>query len=279
MIFSAILSAVTSSVVFVSDAVSAATFSIRSFGQVKRVLNEYVLKELILLKPVLSKLDHNDMWRWNQRVFRQRHPRLYDSFDMVGMELGEQWWSRYPNQDWRLVDRFSDQIGTYCLIPISEACFDDLIDGRKKESDIQAKDIVDKNRIHAHQYWYVANYVVTRRDTGIPEAASRYARILIIENALKLALESTDFSLKTGRDIHVVAFVEASSIERMAKEAGFQKAVLSDPLSRTFVMRISPEKATKTLQAIRREKSSLRKTLRPFRDRRLFRQPPHYGGG
>lgn len=230
---------------------------------------------LFKVHEVRSKVDHNEMWRWNQRVFASRHPRSYEKFDIVSLELGEQWWTRYRQQDWRILDPDGDQIGTYCLIPIIESTFDKLIGNIIIETEISSIDIVDERRIYAHQYWYIANYMIAKRTSGTPRCASECVRHTIEEHMAVRMLKSADFATHFGRDIHVVAVVEAASLERMAIQNGFQKAIPHDRFSPVYSMRISAPMAKKRSAeaAIRRKRAEakLKAIKRPF-----FAQPRHH---
>lgn len=271
-----IISYIVSVISSLSDAVTVFGFSKQSFGIAIRILKKNFTIDVVELVPVSSKLDHNDMWRWNQRVFRHRHPALYDTFDIVDMSLGEQWWAKYPWQDWRLVDTSGEQVGTYCLVPIRDKCFDAIIDGKMKETEITPEDIIEHTRIYAHQYWYLSNYMIARRTPGVPVEASKHAQCSIIEHVISRALESKDFSLKTGGEMHIVAFVEAPSIEKIAKDIGFQKTAPINLVHKTFIIRLTPEKAKSILKSVRLEKHKCRKKLSNFKNMRLFQQPPVY---
>jgi len=238
-------------------------------------------ESLIYVGAVDSAEKHGAMWRWDQRMFRSRHPRQYQEFDLVGLDLGRSWWKRYPEQDWVLRDWTHEQIGQYCLCPIRESTFSSLLSGKKKETDLVSKDIVDVREIHAHQFWYLSNFMRARVKAGIPPLIAEIASNVMIEHALKRAVRSDHFATRFGREISVVAFVEARSLVQFAEKHRFVKA---NPHSRDEdAMKIyhsvwERKHVDLKLNAVHAFLDGNMGVVRAYRDgsASLFQQPPNY---
>lgn len=159
---------------------------------------------------------HDDMWNWNNRMFRARHPNRFEHFDIVGLQLGREWWRRYPEQDWVVRDWSGQQVGQYSLCPLKEHAFRQLLDGNKLESELEADDLEPVTDIRSHGYWYLANFMVAKRRPGVPEAMSKLVRDLMIDHALCRAMRHKHFATTDHHEIVLVTVLEAPSIQSFA---------------------------------------------------------------
>ncbi len=176
------------------------------------------------IHPIDTTQKHDDMWNWNNRMFRARHPQRYRDFDIVGLELGRDWWRRYPEQDWVVRDWMGEQVGQYSLCPLKEHAFRQLLAGEKLESELDADDLEPTTDIRSHVYWYLANFMVAKRRPGIPEKMSELVRDLMIEHGLTRAMKYKHFATTDDHEIVLVTVLEAPSIHSFAVSNGLSPA-------------------------------------------------------
>jgi hypothetical protein len=179
----------------------------------------------LYVDPVDSPAKHGDMWRWNQRMFRSRHPGRFRDFDLVSLELGRSWWEKYPEQDWVLRDWTHEQIGQYTLCPISEAAFSALTSGSMKETDLSPRDIIGKDSISNHSFWYLASFLRAKVAPGIPAQIAEYCSQTMLQHILRRAVNSDHFATSQGKEVTVVAFVEARSLGPFAQKYRFVRSM------------------------------------------------------
>jgi len=236
----------------------------------------------LYLDPVDSPAKHGDMWRWNQRMFRSRHPGRFKEFDLVGLELGRNWWERYPEQDWVLRDWTHEQIGQYSLCPISEDAFSALANGSIKESDLSPGEIIDAKKIQNHAFWYLAAFLRAKVAPGIPSQIAEHCSNTMLQHILSRALQSDHFATSQGRDIAVVTIVEAKSLEKFAQKYRFGRSI-------PYATEAGEEKVYQALWSKKQIEFALSKIeplqgpaielILSYRNQGgvLFQQPPHYG--
>jgi len=222
---------------------------------------------------------HDDMWNWNNRMFRARHPRRYRYFDIVGLELGRDWWHRYPEQDWVVRDWRGDQVGQYSLCPLKEHAFRQLQAGDRLESELCADDLEPSTDIRSHAYWYLANFMVAKRRPGVPEEMSELVRDLMIEHALRRALKHKHFATSAEHEIVLVTVLEAPSIHSFALSNGLNPVHPSSRdthLSKIYYRRYDRAQLKSLCREVSRSmrKKKIFSIYYRWRYDRFFLQPP-----
>ncbi|MDR3404228.1 MAG: toll/interleukin-1 receptor domain-containing protein [Chthoniobacter sp.] len=239
------------------------------------------IESFAYVDPVDSAAKHGAMWRWNQRMFRSRHPRQYKQFDLVGLELGKSWWVKYPEQDWVLRDWCHEQIGHYCLCPISESTFSALLNGRIRETDLTPADIIDVNAGQGHSFWYMASFIRAKVIAGVVSEVADYCSNVMVEHMLWRALQCNHFATHYGHEISIVAVVEAKSLEKLAEKNRFTRSILSASNSVEEKVYQSLWTRKQIEFAFRRTKAALsdvRELVEGYRagGKSVFQQPPNY---
>lgn len=236
-------------------------------------------KSLLYLDKVDTVEKHGAMWRWDQRMFRHRHPAAYEDFDLVGLELGRSWWQKYPEQDWVLRDWQHEQIGQYCLIPIKKDIFEELAAGKKIETEVTTEGIVPTDDVKRHKHWYCANFMRAKVKPGVNSGVGVYASNLMIAHALNRALSSEQFATKFGEEIVVIAFVEAKSIRGVVEANRFTKMfphTNDASLEKLYMALWNKDMLTYKLTETTEKLKELEPIVEQYKGKAAFQQPPNF---
>lgn len=241
--------------------------------------NFFTNKQSLYLDRVDTEIKHANMWRWNQRMFRHRHPQEYLGMDLVGLEQGRSWWKKYHDEDWVLRDWNHDQIGTYCINPVTKEVFEELSNGAKIETDITPEDILSANEAKNHKYWYWSNFMRARVKPSVNKIVKEYANNLIAGNALYSALTSPHFATSSNEEIYMIAFAETKSTQKFVNSYGFTKAFphSTDPkLSQVYLMLLNKDMIENRLTRLNEWFEENSPTIEKYNKKSIFQQPPNY---
>jgi hypothetical protein len=147
------------------------------------------------------------------------------------------------------------------------------------ESELTPNDVESVTDVHAHPYWYLANFMIARRRAGVPRLVTDLARDLFVFHAAGRLLNNNDFAAKYDREVIMLTVVEAHSIRTFARQNGFVAVHCgsSDPhLSKLFYRCYDRAqlKAIVSDTGARLNKEKLASCWYRFHYKEFFLQPP-----